>query len=483
MSGVRVVNRRGISAVAVTIFGVIALLIGLLMFSTLTLALVRSVGSGGEIAGYRAQEHKAFLRVLAILSQEVSGGTLLNKTYIVIENMWPGDVAVDHIAITSKTGQKILDKTFSLTIKAGGSVRLAPSQIDQTLQVYDNDFWKFKREVDSVEFHADIGGVGASFVSNPAYIVGGSVPEVVVTTTTAQRTTTTATTYVTATTTSMIVTTPTTTVTTTCTRTTCSQILIQPTYYTISTSTVYPWTVTKTQILECRTIYTSYRYITTCSVVESPGYYCYYTVNRYYTGLYVTVYTTSIDHTVISTSCPICGTCPAGVYGSSEKISGDVSWQLYMIPLLSLAFIPRRLNSKKITLMVSVLLLFSVFSYLTGVKASPNTITVTVTVTGTPTTTTVTSTTTHTVTSTSTAPPATTTTTYTSLVTETRCLGRGTTTAVVQYSTAYTYFSNITVWCFSYTTIDVTETVVYTQKVWTYGSYIVYYNLRCGTWR
>lgn len=258
-------SRKGISAVAVTVFGVTALLIGLLIFSTLTLALVRGVNSGGEMARYKAEEYKAVIRVVVELVQERSGESLLNKTYIVLENTWPGDITIDHVALVSKTGQKILDRTLNIMIKAGGSVKLAPSQIDQTLKVYDEDFWKFKREVDYIEIHTDFGEVGASSKSYPIYsISGGGNLEIFITTValsgsivanieTATTTTTMTATPITmitetatSTKTSTYITTLTTTITTTCIYTTCKQQSYATGYTTVKVTVLTTIIVYKT---------------------------------------------------------------------------------------------------------------------------------------------------------------------------------------------------------------------------------------------
>lgn len=410
-------NRRGVSAVAVTVFGVIAILLGLLAFSTLTLALIRGVGSGMEIAERRAGESKAIVKVYVELAQEFSGGTLLNKTYIVFENLYPGDVTIDHVAIVSKGGQRILDKAVSLTIRAGGSVKLRPSQIDPALQVYDQDFWKLKREVGYVEMHADVGG-GTSFKSHPIYFVAGRIPEIIITTTTAAPTAiTTVTTTATATVTST--TTPTRTITVTRTTTlTCTACQQWP----IITSAVI---VTVTQPMYVPVTHT---------VIDTATRRC--TIRTYYTWTRVTVTTTVTTLVRDTVTCEECGACPRATQcgGNSPLSQTHHPLHLYLsAPLLAAWFIPRNLlrGSKTWGLILFVLLSSgSLTAFMAtcprDVSAEGATVTVTVT-TGQPTTVTTTVGTTTTVTSIQTAPATTvtvtSTVTSTTEVTRVRCLG------------------------------------------------------------
>ncbi|MEM1557891.1 MAG: hypothetical protein QXG12_04800 [Thermoproteota archaeon] len=498
-------SRKGISAVAATVFGIIALLIGLTVFSTLTLALIRGVGSGGEIAEYRALESKSIVKVVVELVQEKSGDQLLNKTYIVFENIWPDEVTIDHVAIVSKSGQKILDKAMNIQLKAGRSVRVKPSQIDQSLQLYDEDFWKLKREVDYVEMHVDIGGKGSSFKSYPVYsIYGGESPEIIITTTTVYPTTTT---MKTVTTTITKTTTPTTTKTITTTSTMTSTYTTTPTVTTTKTCT---YTTCKQQLYA--TGYTAIRtsiptYITITMTSYSTSGYC--SIIRHYSTIWVTsTYVTIRGSRLGTITCGICGTCPTTIYQSSSLPTSNTLYYIGIPLLLVGGVMPGRLSRKE--LIIAFLILGFFMSVFFGDALSEG-ITVTVTETGTTTTSTVTTTSTTTYTSTaptttvtstvtttftttltSTAPTITSTITSTTLTSENWCLGVKSTVTVTErpiivitstkLSSTYCNPNCSSGQCFP-RYITVTDTVIVTHSVVTYVYDVQTYVLRCQTTR
>lgn len=494
MEGVDVVSRKALSAPVATIIGILALLIGMVAFTSLSVAVIKSVGTGSEIAGHRAMEERAVVKVYAQLVQEISGDTLLNKTFITFENEWPGEVTVDHIAVVSKSGGKILSKTFSLKLKAGESVSMKPSQIDPSLAEYDEEvcsgdtcsggFWKFKRDVGYVEMHVDVGGSGFSFKSYPLYSISGESGEIVqetvtipgttltststetVTTTITSTTTPTTTVTTTATITSTYTTMPTYTTTTTCTKTTCSQIGIPTTYKlvtVIAPSTVVVYKTSFTKIINCYTWVASKTIIATATVPVGKG---------TWAG---------------TKTCDVCGTCPTTLYGgNSYNQSSNIPFTTLFIALVGIISGVGRPRRREIILLSILLLSLLAWIYM-GVELVEG-YTVTVTQTGSPTTTTVTVTTTQTVTSTSTAPtttitstvtttvtttvtsPTTTTITSTSLKTEYRCLGVTVTETgtykpvIVSTSTIYKSTS-----CYYAYPIYVTETYVnIVTNTWTY---------------
>jgi len=497
MRGVDVVNRKGISAVAATVFGIIALLIGLTVFSALTLALIRGVGSSGEIVEYRALESKSIVKIVVELVQEKSGDKLLNKTYIAFENIWPDEVTIDHIAIVSKSGQKILDKAMNIQLKAGGSIRVKPSQIDQSLQIYDEDFWKLKREVDYVEMHANVGKSGSSFKSYPVYsIYGGESPEIIITTTTVYPATTTTKTVTitttktttptttktvttTSTMTSTYTTTPTVTTTKTCTYTTCKQQLIATGYTAIRTSIPTYITITET----------SYSTIGRCRMVT------------HYSIIWVTSTKVTIIGSRLGTiTCGVCGTCPTTIYQSSSPPASNTLYYIAIPLLLIGGVIPRRFSRKELIITFLILGLFT-SSLFEDVLSEG--VTVTVTETGTATTSTVTTTSTTTYTSTaptttvtstvtttitttltSTAPTITSTIISTTLTTETLCLGVKYTIIVTERPIIVITSTKLSSTnCYYYRSVTITETIIITHSVVTYGYYVQTYDLKCQTTR
>jgi hypothetical protein len=373
-------SRRGISATAATLLGVLALLIGLLAFTATTVYLVRAVQAGSAMAGAYAGESKALVKVYAALEMEKSGNTVLNKTYLIFENLWPDVLTIDHIAVASKSGSLIAEKPMSMSLRPGQSIQLKPSDIDPSLSIYDNDFWRFKREIGYIEMHADVGGQGSSFISYPEYkdllaIEKTISPSTIVTTVTQTMTsTTTITSTATPTTvTSAITRTVTGTVTHTVTNTitytvtgTVTQIVIPitttvtrtatvtttPTSTVTSTATV---TVTSTYVTTPTRTVTTTCTLTTCRITQNPA--TTYAImrvtgpttsfivtatsivtNRYciittvYSSAFLTSTTTTPAPTRAGTiSCAVCGTCPTGLYGSCPCPIGTPT-PLYQMP-------------------------------------------------------------------------------------------------------------------------------------------------------
>lgn len=79
-------NRKAVSAIAATIFGVLAIIIGMLIFTYMAVGMVRSFQAGSAIAGAYAGESKSVLKAYAVLEMEKSGNTVVNKTYLVFQN-------------------------------------------------------------------------------------------------------------------------------------------------------------------------------------------------------------------------------------------------------------------------------------------------------------------------------------------------------------------------------------------------------------
>lgn len=458
-------NRKAVSATAATIFGVIAIIIGMLIFSYLAVGIVRSFQASSGIVGGYAEESKAVLRAYAVLDIEKSGNTILNKTYLVFENLVPDEVAVDHIAITSKSGAIISDKSLQIKLKPGESVQLKPSEIDQALAVYDGDFWRFKKEIGYFEIHVEVGGVGSSFKSIPVFRMGSN-PIEIVTTSIGGATTTTATTTITRTETSWETSTYTSTirVTTTCTKTTCRQ-QDYVTEYIVVTSRVpqTTLTVTKTVFTDtwiCRTI----RTIT------------------YYSTYYATVTRTEVISSLLGRVTCSCGQCPTGVYYVPRTSENSQSLAIYMLaPLFALAVAPEhfKLDRRRLALAIIILILATVL--ITPNMGSAQTITVTVTGTNPTTeTTTITTTSTTTITSTTTTTvTSTVTVTTTSLVTEYRCSGVASTitvterTITISTSTKYTRCWQWTEW------VTTTLVSIVTHRVDTFATYVNYYWVIC----
>jgi len=510
-------SRAGISATAATLLGVLALLIGLLAFTATTVYLVRAAQVGSSIAGAYAGESKALVRVYAALEMERSGNLVLNKTYLIFENLWPDELMIDHIAVASKSGSLIADKPISMSLRPGQSIQLKPSDIDPSLSIYDNDFWRFKREVGYIEMHADVGGQGASFRSYPAYraetgplvIETVESPSATATTTVTKTVTSTATitptstitSTATATATSTYVTTPTKTVTTTCTLTTCSITQNPATTYAIVrvTGPTTSFIVTATSIVANR--------------------YC--IITTVYSNAFLTSTTTTPAPTRAGTiSCAVCGTCPTGLYGScpcpigtptplyqmpAQQVSGEGERPAhaiyFMAPIAALALAPTRISPgrRRLALMMIALILLAALLIPRAVKAQTITVTATgstttttltstttttVTITAPPTTTTTTTTVTSTITVTSTAPTTTTTACSTSLTTVYKCLGATLTLTFTErpliISTTTKYVTADCIYMqFPVYTVTVTNVYVSTKAV---AHQFYTYSLMCGSW-
>lgn len=489
-------NRKAISATAATIFGVVAIIIGMLLFTYMAVGIVRSFQAGSAMAGAYSGESKSVLKAYAVLEMEKSGDTVVNKTYIVFENLVPDEVTVDHIALASKSGAIITEKALNIKLKPGESIQLKPSSIDSSLSVYDNDFWKFKREVAYFEIHVDVGGAGSSFKSYPEYKIEGTpleidvetgvqtVTETVTVTSTEIGTytitpTSTETATTTSTYTSTYVTTPTKTVTTTCTYKTCIQ-RNYATYYT---------TVKVTAPVNIIVVKTSYTKLINCYTVGTT------------TTTYLTSTTTSPKGSIIGTiTCGVCGICPTGIYPYQSVGYNPINTftPYIMAGIIALSLIPTSF-SKKRGLSISLIIIISLS--LTAGFSNTLAETITVTVTGSPTTTTVTTTITTTSTTTITGAPSTTTTTVTSTVTttvtstaptvtstvtstvlqtETRCnLVKSTITItdrpiIVSTSTKYSSTSCPYAW-----PVYVTETIVSVWSTVTHVYYVDYYRVTC----
>jgi len=482
---------------------------------------VRAVQSGSAMAGAHAEESKALVKVYAVLEMVRSGNALLNKTYLILENLWPDELTIDHVAVASKSGSLIAERGLSISLRPGMSIQLKPSDIASSLSIYDDDFWRFKREVGYIEIHVDIGGQGASFKSYPEYraeagplmIETVASPDRTVTTTvtrTETRTvTTTPTSTITSTATSTVtstyVTTPIITVTTTCTLTTCSISRYPATAYTIVRVTGDITRVT----------------VTVTSVVTH--YYC--ILSTVTQTLFLTKTTTTPNPKRVGTiSCAVCGTCPTGLHGScpcpvgtptplyqipvhqaTEQDGYPLHALYFMTPIAALALAPTHMNPRRWRGLTSAVIALVVLALLAvpliprGVGAQ----TITVTVTGVTTTSTVTSTTTTTVTATaptttvtttttitstktvtSTAPTSTSTACSTSLTTEYKCLG-------ATVTLTFTERPLTIVTTTKYTTPDcrfrqdrryfvtVTKVILSTRAV---AYEVGTYSLRCGRW-
>lgn len=398
-------SRRGISSTVVTLLGVMALLIGMVAFTAIAVYLARAAQSANEAAGSYAGESKAVVKVYAILEMEKSGDILLNKTYLILENLWPDEVTVDHVVVASKSGSIIAEKNLNMKLKPGESTQMRPSDIDPSLLAYDNDFWRFKREVGSIEIHADVGRQGVAFKAYPGYRAFinqyGAAPT---STTQSGSYTSTVTVTTTITSTSTYFTTPTRTVTTTCTYKACIQREYQTGY--ITTRLQAPTTVTVTQS----------SFVTSGWCIIRPT-----STTLYLTSTSTTIVTAKIG----DVTCAVCGVCPAGTYQAPGYSQSGHSIPYLTAMVLALTLLPSygRLSARgRLGLILTALLvslLVERISLTVGAASSTftaTTSTVTVTITSTVT---------------LTAPPATSTATSTIISTETRCRGVQTTITVI----------------------------------------------------
>ena len=460
-------SRRGVSATVATIFGVVALLLGMVAFTAVAVYLARMAYSGSAMAGAYAGESKALVKVYAVLDMEKSGDTVVNKTYLIFENLWPDELTVDHVAVASKSGGMMAEKPLNIKLKPGESVQMKPSDIDPSLSIYDEDFWRFKREVGYFEIHVDVGGAGSSFKSYPEYKVGSSPLEMVTTTvggstatTTVTKTvtstiTTTPTSTMTATSTSTYtyVTTPTTTVTTTCTYTTCSQVNLATTYAVVRVTA--PTTVVVTE--------TSYTRLVNCYILSTS------TITSYLTSTTTTPSATRIG----STTCGVCGRCPTGVYSaSSYQPAGQDVYTPYAsyltAPIIALALAPTRLSPRRWWRPTQAAITLTILVLLLTIPQNVGAQTITVTVTGTTTTSTVTTTVTTTLTST--APATTVTATITTTVTVTSTAPTSTYTVTsTKLSTEYRCYRDTTTITITERPITISTTTKYTSSSCAYA--------------
>ena len=510
----RAASRRGVSATAVTLFGVVAILIGMAAFTALTVYLVRAYQTSQGLVESYAGEGKAVVRVYAVLLMENSTDRVLNRTILVFENLWPDLIRIDHIAVVGKSGSLISERETSILLKPGQGGWMKPSQLDSSLAVYDDDFWKFKREVGYLEVHVNVGGSGSSFKSYPIFLGqpvvrveegAAGIPTIVIVylysstdtwvtswntrtetaTTTPTLTVTTTKTqtakyYVTVTQTSTQTSTTTTrtTLTTTSTPTyttviyitaserVCSEKILLAGYVTTEKTAYSPTvTVTKTIIKECSG--------TVCQTVTTSRSGCLYRI--YTDDRYVPVWITrtKVSASTITTSCSLCGACEAPTVTTTITPTITITSTSY-----------KTTGTRTITATKTVT---------TTVAASPRTTTSTtyVTVTSgsiywtvtTTTTLTVTSTVTSTLTATSYAPTETITSTGTTTIraSETRCRGSTTTlTLTQQYPSTITAYTTITISCQQSTWITVTETEIHSITYPTTTTLTVY-KIGCAT--
>lgn len=418
----------GVSAVAVTIFGVAALLMGMLMFAATALYLTRAFEQSSGIAEYRAGESKKLVRAYAVLDPEPSGGALINKTYLILENAWPDAIVIEYLAVVKKSGQ-VVGREVSIEVAPGTFVQMKPSDIDPSLQAYDGDFWMFKREVDYLVLSAG----GGSYISHLEY--RHNVTGVAVETSTIGSTTT-------------VTVTATTTTTTTRTET--------ATYVTTPTATA--GTVTQTSTL-CQ-IYTGY--ITAASAST-----------RYQT---VTVWETKVVSWCGTTYCPLCTSCTSTVYATITTTSTGVGFtaRYTLTGYCGACDLTGGQSGAPALLLAGAWMLY-------GGRAQTITVTVTAgqpttsTATYTATTTTVTSTATTTKTSTSTAPAVTT--TATSYATITKTVYSGAKTAVVVTSTVVSTKTTTSTVPYGVVSVTITKTVLSGK---TTATTISGYSIKCG---
>jgi len=392
-------SRRGISSTVVTLLGVTALLIGMVAFTATVVYFARALQLATEIAGSYAGESKAVVGVYAIMEMEKAGDILVNKTYLIVENLWPDEVTIDHVAVAFKSGSQTPEKNMDVKLKPGQSIQLKPSDIDPNLQVYDNDFWRFKREVDYIKIHADVGRQGVGFKAYPGYkALIGQYGAGATSTTQSGSYTSTVTVTTTITQTSTYITTPTRTVTTTCTYNTCVQREYQTGY--ITTRLRAPTIITITE--------TSFITRGYCIILST-------TTTLYLKSTSTTIVTSKIG----DVTCAVCGVCPAGTHQAPEYIQYFTTIILALTLLPSYGMLSNRRGLPFILIALLALLVVGKMPASTG--AAPSTVATT--------TSTVTVTTTSIITST--APPVTSTVTSTVLSTETRCRGVQTTITVI----------------------------------------------------
>jgi hypothetical protein len=508
----RAASRRGVSATAVTLFGVVAILIGMAAFTALTVYLVRAYQASQGLVESYAGEGKAVVRVYAVLSMENSTDRVLNRTFLVFENLWPDLVKIDHIAIAGRSGSLMLDKPVNIALKPGQAGWLKPSELDGSLSVYDEDFWRFKREVGYFEIHVNIGGSGSSFKSYPVFVgqpvikVEGQagIPTVVLifihsstnkwvtgwvtqtrTVTTTPTVTVTETKTITAhhltvtkTSTRVTTTTTRTTITTTSTptyttaiyftvcETVCSEKTL-PTAYTVVEETSYTPTVTVTEtiIKECSG--------TVCQTVTTSRSGCKYDIKTVERRTYVWATRTEASASTIYALFSICGACEAPTKTTTITPTVTLTSTTYKTTktytITATTFVTATATAEPRT--------EREVTYVT-VPASSVYGTITVTTTET-----VTSTQTSTRTVTLYAPAKTVTSTGTTTVraSETRYRGSTTTlTLIHQYPTITTVYTTITISCQQDTDIVVSETTVIQRTTTTTATQTIY-KMTCRT--
>ena len=505
-----VVSRRGVSATVVTLFGVVAILIGMVAFTALTVYLVRAYQTSTGIVESYAEESKSVVKVYAVLFMENSTDRVLNKTVLIFENLRPDEVKIDHVAVVGSSGSLLVEKETNIVLNPGQAGWIRPSELDSSLAPYDEDFWKFKREVEYLEIHIDVGGSGSSFKSYPIFlgqpvvrVEGAGIPTVVlifihsstnkrvtdwktktVTTTTTPTNTitetetltvrrititvtsirsTTTTTRITLTTTS----TPTyvTTIYFTVSETVCSEKTLPVAYIATVDTTYSPMTVTKTVVVECSG--------TVCQTVTASRSGCSYQITTRHKGLHIIVTTTKVSASTITTWCNLCGACDIATKRTTITPTVTLSTTTYKTT---------RTNTITRTTTVTVTATAQpkttrtvTFVTVTGSIRGTETVTTTITLTST-----VTSTRTNTL-----YAPATTITspgTTTMKVSEIRCRGSTTTlTLTYEYPTITTVNTTITVSCQQSTRITVTETSLDTIITRRTTATLTVYNIRCMT--
>lgn len=108
--------------------------------------------SAARQADLAAEEAKMLLRVSVLRGPA-------NQTLLNLYGAGKLPITLDYLLVQAKNGTVLAEKSGSIiTVNPGDNLTITPSALDPRLAVYDNDFWKMRREVGRLTLHSPNGG-------------------------------------------------------------------------------------------------------------------------------------------------------------------------------------------------------------------------------------------------------------------------------------------------------------------------------------
>lgn len=199
--------RRNVSAIAAA--ASIMLIIPISTFiSVLLLGMMMQAQLSGQ-AAVRQAELEAETGKMLLRASIIKGESNTSLVHMYGAGKLP--ITVDYLLVELHNGTILVEKSGEImTIEPGMNITAPVSSLDQRLAVYDNDFWRMRREVRQLILHSSDGsmfyiGWGPLYTQRAVVVLGN---QTFTTSTTTSTQTTTSTSYITSTETVTITTTP-----------------------------------------------------------------------------------------------------------------------------------------------------------------------------------------------------------------------------------------------------------------------------------